>query len=525
MDYSNSNLLDERKYISIFDTTLRDGEQAPGNTMFDWEKIEIAKGLANAGVDTIEAGFPAASPGDFNSVKNVAEKLIESYGEKSPNIAALAMTKPENIIAAGEALSEAIKCGKGRIHTFIASSEIHASGKLRKSSAEILNMAVGAIKLAREYTKDVEFSPEDASRTGIEFLLEISEATAKAGARTINIPDTVGYAVPEEFGQTIRKVVEKVSKYGAIVSAHCHNDLGNATANSLAALMNGARQVECTINGIGERAGNASLEQIVMNILLREDYYSKKDIATKFNPTKIGYLSRLVSMATGSWPSANSPLVGANAFSHQAGIHQDGVIKNAKCYEIMKPEDVDWVGEKYVVGKHSGKAGVSAYLSELGFDNVDSEIVLKIRADIKKIADAHKQVFDGNVRDIASNYNLKPRRPTIKINLDNISYSKNSNSNITLPVSWEELETRIEGIGESPISTAYQTIKNYVGKEIRLVGFKIAAVGEGERAIGETRVTIEKNGKMYVARGGHKDIILSAISAYVNAINRGLVDN
>ncbi len=510
--------------VIFFDTTLRDGEQSPGNTMFDWEKVEIASALCRAGVDVIEAGFPAASHGDFLSVRKVAEELISEHKENSSVIAGLATVRPESIKSAAEALAPAISIGKGRIHTFVSSSENHAQNKLRKSQSEILDMARNGVQLARSFTPDVEFSPEDASRTGIDFLLAISEMAASEGARTINIPDTVGYAVPEEFGELISKVVQRVTPYGAVVSAHCHNDLGRAVDNSLAALINGARQVEVAINGIGERAGNTSLEQIAMNLAVRRDYYEKKNLSTNIDNRMLGELSRLVAMATGSWPAPNTPIIGASAFSHQAGIHQDGVSKSLNTYEIMSPQDVGWVGERYIIGKHSGKSGVAQVLHELGYssDQLDTE---QFRARVKKVADEQKHVFDNDVRKIAAEFGLKPRCPIIEFDMENVVYTRVVSPAVKMNLTWNDVAKIVDGSGEGPVHAAYTAIKRYSGNGIKLVSFKINAVGRGEKAMAESRVTIERDGRFYVARGGHNDLVVSAISAYVNAINRSLVAN
>ena len=513
----------EPERIIVFDTTLRDGEQAPGNTMFDWEKLEIADALTRAKVDIIESGFPASSRGDYVSVNHVANELANRYGTEMPIVAGLAMAKKEHIEVAARALEPAIRIGRGRIHTFIASSEIHADVKLRKTQEEILEMAKKAVKLAKSYTSDVEFSPEDASRTGIDFLLEITEAAAIAGATTINIPDTVGYAVPEEFGEMVRRVKERIGKYGVVISTHCHNDLGMAVANSLTGLMNGARQAEVAINGIGERAGNASLEQLVMGIRTRKDYYGgKKGVYTRFDNEFIGELSGLVSMAIGSWPSRNTPIVGENAFSHQAGIHQDGMTKGKNTYEIMDPKSVGWVGESYIAGKHSGKAGTIAVLKDLGYEN--GEHIEEIREKVKEIAVKQKCVFDNDIRKIVEAYGLRARKPIIKFDLDNVVYTRVVNPAIRMNLSWNEIEKMVPGQGNGPIHAAYSAIKEYVGNGIELLSFRINAVGSGEKAMAESRVTIKRNGRRYVSRGGHSDIVVAAISAYVNAINRSIVD-
>lgn len=511
-------------YIKIFDTTLRDGDQAPGFTMFDWEKREIAEMLAQANVDVIEAGFPAASKGELEGVKSIAEYITAKYNSADgPVIAGLSMATESNIKAAAEALQPAIARGKGRIHTFIATSQVHADRKLRKTQEQILEMSVNAVKLAKSYTSDVEFSPEDASRTGIEFLLEVSKAAAEAGANVINIPDTVGYAVPEEYGQIIRQVVKAVSPY-AIVSTHCHNDLGNAVNNSIAALMNGAIQVEGTINGIGERAGNTSIEQIVANLVVRQDYFAKKEIYTRFDTEMIGPLSRMIAMATGKWPAPNTPVVGINAFSHEAGIHQHGVTADSSTYEIMNPTKWGWHGEKFVVGKHSGKHGVKYVLSVLGYDNVTNEHVEHARGMIKDIAEEKKHIYDNDIRAIVHNLGYKPRTSIIEFNPDDMVYTRVVQPAARFNISIDGIVSLAKGQGNGPINAAHYAINEIVGDGIEFVDYALSTTGTGSDAMAQARVTIRKADRLYVARGGHSDIVGASVQAYINAINRARVE-
>src|SRR3989338_1060374 len=364
------------KKILIFDTTLRDGEQSPGASLNMQEKLIIAKQLAKLNVDIIEAGFPIPSDGDFQAVKLIAKNV------KGPVICGLARAVKEDIDRAWEA----IKCsGNPRIHTFIATSQIHMDKKLRKTKEEVIQMAVEAVKHAKEYCDDVEFSPEDAARTDMDYMCDVVRAAIKAGATTINIPDTVGYAEPEEFGKRIKYLFEKVPEANDIVvSCHCHDDLGLAVANSLAAIQNGATQAECTINGIGERAGNASMEEIVMNLKTRQDYF--KNFYTDINTKEIYKTSRMVSELTGLAVQRNKAIVGANAFAHEAGIHQHGVISDKSTYEIMCAEDVGWIGQGLVMGKHSGKHAVEVILKEMGYE-MSKEQIDHVMAKIKELAD------------------------------------------------------------------------------------------------------------------------------------------
>src|SRR5512133_6631 len=380
-----------KDHLIIFDTTMRDGEQSPGASMTKEEKLRIARLLEKMRVDVIEAGFPAASNGDFEAVRAVAEIIKDS------TVCGLARTSDKDISRAAEAIKPA---KSGRIHTFIATSPIHMEKKLRMTPEQVLTDAVNAVRFARKFTDDVEFSPEDAGRSDVDFLCRVLEAVIKEGARTVNIPDTVGYTMPEQFGALIRTLRERVPNSDkAVWSVHCHNDLGLAVANSLAAVMDGARQVECTINGLGERAGNSSLEEVVMAVRTRRDVFP---CDTRIDATQIVPASRLVSGITGFPVQPNKAIVGANAFAHEAGIHQDGVLKSRETYEIMRAQDVGWNANKLVLGKHSGRSAFKARLKELGIE-VESDQVLNVAfTHFKELADKKHEIFDEDIHALVS---------------------------------------------------------------------------------------------------------------------------
>ena len=493
--------------IIIFDTTLRDGEQCPGASLEPHEKLEIAKQLARLGVDVIEGGFPIASPGDAKAVRMIAESV------KGPTICALARSLSGDIDAAAQALSAA---PKKRIHVFLATSPIHLKYKLRKAEDEILRQAVWAVKHARRFCRDVEFSPEDASRTKPEFLFEVLEAVIDAGATTVNIPDTVGFAVPDEFGRLIAAIKERVPNIAkARVSVHCHNDLGLSVPNSLAAIAHGADQVECTINGIGERAGNASLEEIVMSLKIRRDFYRAQ---TGVDTTQIASISRLVSSLTGIVVQPNKAIVGENAFRHESGIHQDGILKHAKTYQIMRPQMVGLRGSKLVLGKLSGRHAFAERLKALGF-RLDVKGLDRAFARFKDLADKKKEVFDEDLIAI-----VEEELPTVAETYK-LAYVHTSSGSETVPTATIRLScggkvVEDAACGDGPVDACYKTIDRITGISPELVDYSLRAVTSGKDALGEVTVKLRAKGREIIGRGTSTDIIEASAKAYVNAINK-----
>ena len=494
--------------IIIFDTTLRDGEQCPGASLQPHEKLEIAKQLARLGVDVIEGGFPIASPGDAKAVRMIAETV------KGPTICALARSLSGDIEAAAQALSAA---PKKRIHVFLATSPIHLKYKLRKAEDEILRQAVWAVKHARRFCRDVEFSPEDASRTKPEFLFEVLEAVIDAGATTVNIPDTVGFAVPDEFGRLIAAIKERVPNIAkARVSVHCHNDLGLSVPNSLAAIAHGADQVECTINGIGERAGNASLEEIVMSLKIRRDFYRAQ---TGVDTTQIASISRLVSSLTGIVVQPNKAIVGENAFRHESGIHQDGILKHAKTYQIMRPQMVGLRGSKLVLGKLSGRHAFAERLKALGF-RLDAKELDGAFARFKDLADKKREVFDEDLIAI-----VEEELPTVAETYK-LAYVHTSSGSETVPTATIRLScggkvVEDAACGDGPVDACYKTIDRITGISPELVDYSLRAVTSGKDALGEVTVKLRARGhEMIIGRGTSTDIIEASAKAYVNAINK-----
>lgn len=493
--------------VLIFDTTLRDGEQAPGASMNESEKIEIAHSLERLGVDVIEAGFPVISKGDFDSVKNVAKHVKKSI------ICGLARSMKKDIDAASQALKAA---KRGRIHVFLATSKIHLEHKLKKNEDEILKMAVDAVKYAKKKISDIEFSPEDASRTEKKFLFRILEAVIKAGATTVNIPDTVGYSQPDEYGKLIADIhnnVPNISK--AIISVHCHNDLGLAVANSLAAVKDGARQVECTINGIGERAGNASMEEIVMAIRTRADFYG---CSTNIKTKEICKISRLVSKCSGFVVAPNKAIVGHNAFRHEAGIHQDGMLKERTTYEIMKPEDVGFLGTGMVLGKHSGRHAFKVRLHSLGIDLKEKELDQAFER-FKEVADKKKQVFDEDLMAIVED-EVKVFKKTWSLAglVTRSGLSIKPEVEITLR-SKGKVHT-ISSSGDGPVDACYRAIDNITNLKGKLLDYSIQSVTHGKDALGEVMIKVMIKGKKVIAHGTSTDIIVASAKAYINAINK-----
>jgi len=497
--------------VIIFDTTLRDGEQAAGGTLNVQEKLEIARQLEKLGVDVIEAGFPISSPGDFKAVKLIAKEI------RPPIICALARAHPNDIDRAWEAVREA---EHPRIHVFLSASDIHLLHQLKKSRDEILQMSRNMVARAKQYTDDVEFSPMDASRTEPEYIYQILEAVIGAGATTVNIPDTVGYAIPDEFGKLLEGIFQNVPNITrAIVSVHCHNDLGLAVANSLESIKRGARQVECTINGIGERAGNASLEEIVMAIKTRKDFFN---LTTNIDTKQIYKTSRLVSELTGFPVQPNKAIVGANAFRHEAGIHQDGVIKMPITYEIMDPKTVGLPSSSLVLGKLSGRHAFRERLAELGY-SLNEEGFNRAFSAFKELADKKKEITD---RDIESLIAEELRTVTEVYHLDRIQVSCGDRGIPTAAVRLIAPDGQVladAALGAGPVDAICKAINRIVGVPNVLTEFSIKSVTEGIDAIGEVLIRIESEDITYTGRGADTDIIVASAKAYMNALNRLLV--
>jgi 2-isopropylmalate synthase len=503
-------IMSKMKTIKIFDTTLRDGEQSPGASMNIEEKMRIASQLEKLNVDVIEAGFPIASDGDFESVKKIAQTI------KGPEIAGLCRASIMDIDRAWEALKYAGE--RGRIHTFIATSDIHMERKLQMSPAKVLETAVKAVKHAAAYTSNVEFSCEDAVRTRLDFLAEMVEAVIDAGATTINIPDTVGYAIPFEFFNIIKHLKDKVPNIDkAVLSVHCHNDLGLAVANSLAAIQAGAGQVECTINGIGERAGNCSLEEVVMALRTRRDILPYEN---NINTEHIYAASRLLSTITGIVVQPNKAIVGANAFAHEAGIHQHGVMMDKETYEIMTPESIGLNTNKLVLGKHSGRHAFVARLNDLGYD-LPKQDVEKAFVRFKSLADRKKEIFDEDLDAIVADEIIRVPE-TVKLKQMNVS-----SGSFVAPTATVELEIRgklkrTAIIGDGPVDATFKAIKKLTGLQPRLINFSIGSITGGTDALGECTVRLEYEGHEVLGQGAHSDIIVASAKAYINAINKAL---
>jgi 2-isopropylmalate synthase len=494
--------------IIIFDTTLRDGEQAPGASLNPKEKLEIAHALSDLGVDVIEAGFPISSKGELASVKQIAKTI------KGPVICGLARAIKADIDAA----AEVVKYSKRpRIHVFLATSKIHMQYKLKKAEDEILRLAIEFVKYAKWYCSDIEFSPEDATRTEREFLFRVVEAVIDAGATTVNIPDTVGYTEPEEYGTLIRAIKENVPNIDkTIISVHCHNDLGLAVANSLAAIKNGARQVECTVNGIGERAGNASMEEIVMTLRTRKDIFAGLDSQIKAN--NIYKVSRLVSKLTGFVVAPNKAIVGGNAFRHESGIHQDGILKERSTYEIIRPEDVGFTGTGIVLGKHSGRHALAKRYKELGF-KLNAKELDKINARFKALADKKKNIFDDDLISIVED-EIRMIKPIWKLQ----SFSINSGTNViptaSVTLKYKNKIKTAESSGDGPVDACFKAIDKITGLKAELRDYRIEAVTKGKDALGEVALQLKAKARMASARGSSTDIIEASVRAYINALNK-----
>ncbi|MEE8551958.1 MAG: 2-isopropylmalate synthase, partial [Desulfobacterales bacterium] len=493
--------------VIIFDTTLRDGEQSPGASMNAGEKLRLATQLEKLGVDVLEAGFPVASPGDFEAVSDIAGKL------KRTEVAALARTSKEDIDRAWGAIKHAVK---PRIHTFIATSDLHLHYKLNMTKEEVLKTAVEAVKYAASFTDNVEFSAEDASRSDRDFLCKVFEAAIEAGATTINIPDTVGYAIPEEFSELTKYVIAHTPNIGkAVVSVHCHNDLGLATANTIAAVASGARQAEVTINGIGERAGNTSLEEFVMAMHTRPNYLP---LSSNINTELIYPTSRLVTMITGIIVQPNKAIVGANAFAHEAGIHQDGVLKNPMTYEIMKPETVGLSASKLVLGKHSGRHALRSRLKELGYDLSDEELKLVFKK-FKELADKKKHVVDEDLEVIVTEGILRTT-DTFRLEYLHVTCGTTVIPMATVKLAINDRTAQGAGYGNGPIDAAFDSIAKLTGTESELLRFSVSALTGGTDAQGEVTVRLKENGLIALGRGADPDIITASVKAYINGLNR-----
>ncbi|MFH1850184.1 MAG: 2-isopropylmalate synthase [archaeon] len=496
--------------VLIFDTTLRDGEQSPGASLNINEKLLIAKQLARLNVDIIEAGFPIASEGDFRAVKTIAQKV------RGPVICALARADGADIDRAWEAVSLS---KKPRIHTFIATSQIHIKDKLRISKEEVIELTRTAVAHAKSYTDDVEFSPEDASRTDVEYMLEVVRAAVEAGANTINIPDTVGYAQPAEFAERVRSV-KKIIPNNVVISVHCHNDLGNAVANSLAAILAGAKQIECTVNGLGERAGNASSEEIVMNLRTRPDYFKAH---CNVNAKEIYTTSKLVSKLTGLSVQRNKAIVGQNAFAHEAGIHQHGVLTNKATYEIMRPEDVGWIGEGIVIGKHSGRHAVSATLRGMGYE-LNEDQLGQIMTRIKYLADKKKTIEREDIIALAGDtiHRMSDEKEIICLNDFSVSTGKESaaTARVELTMDGKRHIGTADGVG--PVDAVATAIKKIVGPELRLKEYNLKAITGGTDALADVTIKLEYFNEVCISSDVNEDVIKASINALLKGINRML---
>lgn len=494
--------------LIIFDTTLRDGEQSPGASMTKEEKVRIAKALEKLRVDVIEAGFPIASVGDFEAVQAVANTV------KGSVVCGLARALDKDIERAAEALKGAAQF---RIHTFLATSPIHMEKKLQMAPDQVLAQAVHAVKKARRYTDDVEFSPEDAGRSEIDFLCRVIEAVINAGARTVNIPDTVGYKLPDRFGQLMATLLERIPNSDqAIFSVHCHNDLGLAVANSLSAVMNGARQVECTINGLGERAGNAALEEVVMAIRTRKDIFP---CHTDVDTTQILTCSRLVSNITGFPVQPNKAIVGANAFAHESGIHQDGILKHRQTYEIMKAEDVGWHANRMVLGKHSGRNAFRDRLKSLNIELNSEELVNAAFGRFKELADKKHEIYDEDLQALITDTLTSEHEEVKLVSLKVCSETgETPHAQITLNINGVEQSVGAKGSG--PVDATFKAIEALINSQVTLLVYSVNNVTNGTDSQGEVGVRLEKEGRVVNGQGADTDIVIASAKAYLNALNK-----
>jgi len=500
-------ITDKDNQIIIFDTTLRDGEQSPGASMNQAEKLRIATQLEKLGVNVIEAGFPAASEGDFEAVKAIAQKL------KVTQVAALCRASDDDINRGWAAIKNAVH---PRIHTFIATSELHMKYKLQMEKEKVLEQAIKSVKLAASYTDNVEFSAEDGSRSDPAFLCQVFEAVIDAGATTINLPDTVGYAIPEEYSELVKHVMENTPNMDkAVLSVHCHNDLGLATSNTLAAIKAGARQVEVTINGIGERAGNTSLEEVVMSLHTRPNFFPQ---TTSIDTRRIYPTSRLVSMITGILVQPNRAIVGANAFAHEAGIHQDGVLKNPMTYEIMKPETIGLSKNNLVLGKHSGRHALNSHIQEMGYD-LSKEELDTVFEKFKHLADKKKSIQDEDIEALINEGVLRSSE------IFSLEYIHVLSGNTVFPTASVQLNINgrlVQGAteGNGPIDAVYNIISKLTCTKSELLRFTISALTEGTDAQGEVTVRLQEDGILALGKGADPDIITASALAYINGLNR-----
>jgi 2-isopropylmalate synthase len=495
--------------LIIFDTTLRDGEQSPGAAMTKEKKLRIARQLEKLGVDVIEAGFAAASPGDFEAVRAVAEMV------KNSTVCSLARATENDVRRSGEAIQPA---RSGRIHTFIATSPIHMQHKLRMTQDEVVERAVKAVKWALEYTDDVEFSAEDAVRSDIDFLVRVFDAVIQAGAKTLNVPDTVGYSIPFAWGERMQQLIARVPNSDKVIwSTHCHNDLGLAVANSLAAVLNGARQVECTINGLGERAGNASLEEVVMAVKTRRDVFN---LDTRIDTTQIVTTSKLVSSITGYPVQPNKAIVGANAFSHESGIHQDGVLKHRETYEIMRAEDVGWNANKLTLGKLSGRNALRQRFTELNIEFASEEMFNAAFARFKELADRKHEIFDEDLQALVSDEAVA----LVSEHYALVSLCAHSETGI-LPVAKvvitiDSAEHQAEAQGGGPVDATFKAIEQIVNSGTELQLYSVNNITSGTDAQGEVTVRLAKAGRIVNGQGADTDIVVASAKAYLNALNK-----
>ncbi|WP_291995091.1 2-isopropylmalate synthase [Candidatus Accumulibacter sp. ACC003] len=498
-----------KEHLVIFDTTLRDGEQSPGASMTRDEKLRVARQLERMQVDVIEAGFAAASPGDFEAIRSIATVIRES------TVCSLARSNENDIRRAGEAIKPA---ARGRIHTFIATSPIHMEKKLRMTPAQVVESAVRAVHWAREYTDDVEFSAEDAVRSDVDFLCLVFEEVIKAGARTINVPDTVGYSIPSVWGELMRTLIARVPGAAQVVwSTHCHNDLGMAVANSLSAVLAGARQVECTINGLGERAGNASLEEVVMAVRTRNDLFP---VETRIDTTQIVPASKLVSQITGYPVQPNKAVVGANAFAHESGIHQDGVLKHRETYEIMRAEDVGWAQNKLVLGKHSGRNAFKSRLAALAIVLDGDEALNAAFARFKELADKKHEIFDEDLQALVSGDDFTQDGEYYKLAYSRVCSETGETPAATVTLIVDGLEQKASGVGSGPVDATFKAIESIAASGAQLLLYSVNAITTGTDAQGEVTVRLGKGGRIVNGNGADTDIVIASAKAYLNALNK-----